>query len=286
LIAGYGKLGRPLAESLANDHNVFSLHRSPPGSGADTVEHIIADVTRANTLQGQLPDDLDYLVYCLSPSERSPEAYKAVFVDGFRNVRDALPSQTRLKRVFFVSSTSVYHQDNHDWVDEGSPTYPEKYAGRILCEAEQAVQHCGHPATVIRFSGIYGGPRNRLIEQVRNGNARYSSEPRLTNRIHQEDCVGFLKHLLEQDMREHSIEPLYLASDSHPAELNEVLEFIASKLAVSLKTAEPGQDVSRRSGNKKCSNRRMLASGYSLRYPDYISGYGAGIESTKKSTKQ
>jgi len=271
LIAGCGKIGLRLAKRLADSHQVWGLKLGAQAP-QDDIRFISADVTQAETLKGKLPDNLDYLIYCLTPNSRDEQSYRQVYQQGLQNLFAALPQKQPLSRLYFISSTSVYSQNDQSWVDENSSTHPARYSGQILLDTERDVAASIHPDTVIRFSGIYGGSRNRLIQQVENGTAALSKSCRLSNRIHEDDCVGFIHHLLQEDMRGQASQPLYLASDSAPVELNEVLEFLAQQLSVKLKKADSDVPLER-AGNKKCCNKRMLESGYVLRYPSYREGY-------------
>lgn len=276
LIAGCGQIGSKLAKLLSRSHQVWGLKLSAQAE-KDNIEFISADVTRPDTLSGRLPDNLDYLVYCLTPGSRTEQSYQQVYSQGLQNLLSALPQKQSLTRLYFISSTSVYSQNDASWVDENSPTDPVRFSGRILLQAEAIAANSKHPATIIRFSGIYGGARKNLIEQVKNGIATLSTFCRLSNRIHEQDCVGFIHHLLQEDTSGRANLPLYLASDSEPVDLNNVLEFLAMLLSVDLESSESNNRPGR-AGNKRCCNKRMLESGYALRFPSYREGYRAMLE--------
>jgi nucleoside-diphosphate-sugar epimerase len=124
---------------------------------------------------------------------------------------------------------------------------------------------------VVRFGGIYGPGRTRLIDSVRSGQAR--CEPGLyTNRIHRDDCAGVLEHLLALA----APAPLYIGVDDEPALQCEVLRWLAQQLGVPPPVPSGAPDDSRRrGGNKRCCNARLRASGYRLLYPSYCEGYTA-----------
>lgn len=270
LFIGYGKVASRVAERFAAGYQVWAMARSQRETGSD-IHYVQADVTHPVELLDRLPAGPDIVVCCLSPGRRDEAAYRATFVEGLKNVLTALQTGPLPKRLFFVSSTSVYHQDDGGAVDEGSPTRPVSFAGRILLEAENIVSECPINSTCVRFSGIYGGTRSRLIEQVLSGSRKLAPGKHITNRIHEDDCVGFLQHLIERALQGAELEDCYLASDSCPAEMNAVLTFIAEQRGRAL--AHSDQPAPRRAGNKRCDNRRMLASGYRLRYPSYKEGY-------------
>jgi nucleoside-diphosphate-sugar epimerase len=100
-------------------------------------------------------------------------------------------------------------------------------------------------------------------------NHRASASPHYTNRIHVEDCAGVLAHLIEL-AKVQALEPVYLATDSSPTPMREVVSWIAQQLDVSDFLAA---DAVNERGNKRISNQRLLSTGYVLRYPDFRLGY-------------
>jgi hypothetical protein len=128
---------------------------------------------------------------------------------------------------------------------------------------------------VVRFSGIYGRQPSALLARLSSGRLCAKSPARFSNRIHREDCVGFLEHLLSLPERE----ALYLASDSEPVLQREMEEWMLAAMGVDA-TSELAP---RNSADRRCCNRRLLDSGYSLRYPDFRAGYRAMISSTSMS---
>lgn len=274
LIAGCGYVGSALArELLARNHTVFGLRRHP-ASLPPGVEAVTADLAVRRSL-AELPGEIDAVVYSASPGGRDEALYRTTYVTGLRNLLESLDAQRqRPQRVIFVSSTSVYGQTRGEWVDEGSPTEPADHTGRLLLEGEAVLRSGPFPGVVLRFGGIYGPRRTRLVDQVRQGHAVVArGAPRYTNRIHRDDCVGALDHLL------HLPEPadVYLGVDHAPEDEAVVLRWLAGALgAPAPRVAGRGEAPSRRRrGNKRCRNDRLVASGYAFRYPTYREGYTA-----------
>lgn len=271
LFVGCGQLGAKVATELARDHNVWAITRSPHIL-PDKVHGIPADLTRSEPFSHRLPDRLDDIFIILSPATYSDEAYRQVYVQGTQYALAQLKmAGLQPRQVFFVSSTSVYHQDDGAWVNEQSPTQPDGFSGKRLLEAEQLVQNCGWPATVIRFSGIYGGQRARLLEQVRRGDINPSPTGPLTNRIHQADCVGMLLHLWSLKNQGHALANSYLGSDNEPVRLYDIAKWINGK--VPCKAPDGPVSNSRRAGSKRCSNQRIRQAGYRFQYPTFREGY-------------
>lgn len=270
LIAGCGYVGSALARLLvANGHRVYGLRRSRdvdvPG-----VETVRADLMEPGSLRS-LPAGIEAVVYAASASERSDEAYRRAYVEGPRNLLRALEEGgQRVRRFVFVSSTGVYGQDGGEWVDEDSATVPSGFSGRRLLEGEAVVRGGPFPATVLRLAGIYGPGRTRMIEQVRRGEAVCAAGPSYTNRIHRDDCAGALRHILSLE----DPDDLYLGVDDDPCDRAAVLRWLSAPLGRPMPQVEQGSGAGAR-GNKRCSNRRLLASGFQLRYPSFRDGYSA-----------
>lgn len=267
LIAGCGYVGTALGLELrAVGHHPFGLRRAALGL-PEQITPIAADLTDPDTLSG-LPADLGAVVITTSAGSRDEEAYRAAYLDGPRNLLAALdaPADTRL---VFVSSTAVYGQQDGSWVDEDTATDPATSTGRILVEAEEQFHRLteGGTATVVRFAGIYGPGRTRLVDQVRDGEAVCPPRPSYTNRIHRDDCAGFLHHLVTLAQPE----PHYIGVDDEPADRCTVYRWIAEQLG--LPEPPTGEDVPDRGVNKRCRNHRLSASRYRLRYPTFRDGY-------------
>ena len=280
LIVGCGDIGLALARRLlAEGHQVTAIKRSALAEQVVGLHLILADVSQAASLQS-LPTDFDQIFVVLTPGQRDESGYRAVYERGLENLlgRFAAAREGR-RRVgphwIFVSSTSVYGQNAGEWVDESSPAEPRSFNGRVLLAAEQTLWRAGGGNTVVRFSGIYGPGRRRLLEQLRAGKPVQYQPPCYTNRIHRDDCVAVLAWLLRQRLAGNVPDPLYLASDSEPAPIAEVTAWLAAKTHCPLPPplAEDGNASSGQ--NKRCSNRKLLTQGYRFLFNNYRQGYAS-----------
>ncbi len=279
MIFGCGDVGIALGRLLADEgHTVYGLRRQASALAPPLIP-VTGDVTQPSILE-RLPV-IDYAFYLVAASGYSDAAYRAAYVDGVRNVQVALGASQGVRRFIFASSTSVYGQSDGVWVDEGTPTHPDGFSGRRMLEGERRVANGPFPATVVRFGGIYGPDRRRLIERVRTGKPCIDDPPQYTNRIHRDDCAGVLRHLMALE------EPasLYLGVDCEPAAECEVMTWIAHKLGVAppRRVSAMAAEVAPQRGNKRCRNARLLASGYRFKFPTFREGYAALIESTDPS---
>ncbi len=125
---------------------------------------------------------------------------------------------------------------------------------------------------MVRLGGIYGPRRAGLIERLRTGSAVYRGKPpQYTNRIHRDDCVGALRHLMGLEAPER----LYLGVDCEPAAEASVLGWLAGVMGTPPARAVESAPRRRARGNKRCRNDRLLASDYAFRYPTFREGYTA-----------
>ncbi|MBB3190030.1 NAD-dependent epimerase/dehydratase family protein [Halomonas cerina] len=271
LILGCGDIGQALGrELLTAGQRVIGVRRDPAGLAASGLEGRAADLGDAAAV-AELPD-ADLLVYVVSADRFEEGAYRAAYVDGLKTVlAEYVARPCPPRRLFFVSSTSVYAQQAGEVVDEQSPAEPTGFSGALMREAEQALLDSDLPGTVVRFSGIYGPGRDRLIRQVGEGRIAPSSPAMYTNRIHRDDCAGVLAHLIGLALADEPLHDLYLASDCEPAPLHEVMAWLARQLKV--EATETIQSPLRRRASKRCDNTRLLDSGYGFRYPTYREGY-------------
>ena len=276
LIAGCGDVGGALAERLRDaGHRVAGLRRRA-GLLPAGIEPLAADLGEPATLALLGERRFDIVVVSSAAGRFDEDHYRRVYVEGLANLLDVLRGTPH---VLLASSTAVYHQCDGEWVDEDSPTEPHGFSGRILLQAEALLrERAAHRATVLRFGGIYGPGRERLLREVAAGIGCAREPVRYTNRIHREDCAGILQFLVGRLLRGETLAPLYLGVDSEPAPMWEVRHWIAAELGVALDDAAGGAQGGRAPGSKRCSNRRLLEAGYALRYPDFRAGYAPLIE--------
>lgn len=271
LIVGAGDIGGQLAIKLVQSgHDVWAMRRSDSELGHG-VNMLQGDVSEPETLL-DIPDDIEILVYCVASPVFSKDGYHKYYYRGIRHVLHALKAQgQKPKHAFFTSSSSVYHQMDASWVDEESPTEPTSFAGKELLQAEAAFKKGYIPATSVRFPGIYGPGRNRMIEQARQGGHCDPTPEVWTNRIHRDDCVGVLSFLIEKVIAGDVVDEIYLACDSQPATLFDVLEWMKDRIG----DVEPDYDLpeATRRANRRCSNKKLLAAGYQFEFENYQEGY-------------
>jgi nucleoside-diphosphate-sugar epimerase len=273
LIAGCGDIGGRLASQLLpQGWTVYGLRRSvaklPPG-----VIGVSGDLFDAR-MPAQWPEGrIDYLVYCATPTVRDEAGYRAAYTEGLRHVLAWTErSGQKPKRILFVSSSSVYGQQQGEWVDETSPADASGFSGQVMREAEKVALSSDVPATVVRLTGIYGPGRSDLMNRVRQGYSVAVEPPLYGNRIHADDAAGLLAFLLQAEAGGVALDDCYIGVDDAPAPLAEVVDWMRERLGV---TQWSDERSVRRAGSKRCSNARAKALGWAPRYASYREGYEA-----------
>ena len=280
LLAGYGDIARRMAAPLTDAGcSVSGVRRSPPRTESGSpVTQFQADLRDSQQLAELLVREFDAVVVSVTPDDFSDEGYKNSYVavaESLARVMTAVEIPPGL--VLWVSSTSVYGQGAEEWVDESSPACPSSFSGKRLLQAEQIIlglaQQLPLQATAVRFSGIYGSGRTRLLKRVRQGKIAPAEPVAWSNRIHSRDCAGVLCHLIAMHRRGKPLETVYLATDCEPAPLHYVHSWLADRLEVKGVQSPEGETAPR--ANRRCCNRRLLEAGYQFAYPDFRAGYTA-----------
>ncbi|NMY26571.1 NAD-dependent epimerase/dehydratase family protein [Pseudomonas sp. WS 5021] len=273
VIAGCGDVGSRLASQLlVAGWEVHGLRRNvsrlPEG-----VIGIAGDLFKKDCPDTWPIGGVDYLVYCAAATDHDEAGYRKAYVEGLQHVLEWLDDYGQQpKHLLFVSSSSVYGQQNGEWVDETSPTQAVGYSGQVMLEAEQVALDSGIPATTVRLTGIYGPGREWLLSQVRQGYRVAVEPPLYGNRIHVDDAAGLLAFLLLHVEQGGTLDKVYIGVDNAPAPLAEVVDWLREYLGVT----EWAEDASvRRAGSKQCSNARAKALGWTPTYPSYREGYAA-----------
>ncbi len=260
LVCSAGYVGSRVVEKFQSlGHEVEVLRKSnTPLAGVKT--HSI-DMSEKPTQLGSF--DLVYI--CLSAGDYSEEGYRKTYIDAYRNIVNSV-DQDRLKKIIMVSSTSVFSQSEGQWVREEDAS-PSSFSGKVLLESEKMIAGFGKDFCILRLSGIYGPGRASILKSVQEKKASYEQgESAFTNRIHIDDIIGFSAYALSE-----GLSGTYNVSDSTPSRKNELLSHLAKLYGVELETSEAKPSLRRT--NKKVSNKKMLETGYKLKYPNFVEAY-------------
>lgn len=271
LIIGCGYIGRRVAQAwVQQGAEVWALTRSEEHARALRdlgVRPVTGDVTDPSSL-AVLPS-AGTVLYSVGFDRTSGKTFREVYVDGLEHVLQALTGRTG--RLLYISSTSVYGQNDGQWVDETSECQPETPNGQACFDAEELVRRFAG-GQVLRLAGIYGpGRLMARIEALRAKEPLRGNPAAWLNLIHADDAVAAI---LACELRGASGDTC-LVCDDRPIRRAEYFETLARVLNLSLPrwSAEPLSDQERSKLNKRCSNRRLREQlGMALRYPDIMQG--------------
>lgn len=171
----------------------------------------------------------DFILYSLSADEQSEKSYRRNYVEGLKQVIKSIKYINNFQHLFFVSSTSVYGDNNDQFIDEFSETSPKNFRGTILLEAENLLNTVKFNSTILRLSGIYGSGRNYMIKLSQDAES-WPKVDRWTNRINEDDAANFIIFLLNQCLQGEIPEKLYLLTDKEPVTLFRLLNWIRQNL--------------------------------------------------------
>jgi len=279
LIVGCGYVGTALGIELVRfGHKVYGLRRTAESNSdlkAAGIVPLIGDVSKLETL-AKLPADYDWVVNCVSSSGGGVEDYRAVYLEGTRNLLKWL-SPAPPKRFVYTSSTSVYGQTDGSLVTETSPADPAAETARILLETENLLLEAASanfPAVILRVAGIYGPGRGYWFKQFLRGEARIEGKgERFLNMVHRDDVVGALIAALEKGRPGE----IYNVVDDEPVSQNNVFQWLASRLGKEMPPfVERNEHADRKRGstNKRVSSVRLKSQlGYQFKYPTFREGF-------------
>ena len=154
---------------------------------------------------------------------------------------------------------------------EESPAEPKHETGTILRKAEDLV--LANRGIVVRLGGIYGPGRSALLKKFLSGDAILDPEnDRFVNQIHRDDAADAIRFVLT---REASAGEIYNVVDDHPILQSECYRWLAAKLNRPFPAAGRSKSKRKRGdSNKRVSNAKLRAMGWTPRYPNL----GEGME--------
>lgn len=281
LIIGCGFVGFPLAKHWqAAGDQVFATTRSEPRSAefeALGLVPIIADITQKDSLANLKQIDVDTVVMAVGMDRSRYESVHQVYVEGLKNVLQNLSSS--IGQFIYVSSTGVYGDFEGQWVDENSPTDPQREGGKACLAAEQTLTEStfGDSATILRMAGLYGHSRVPTRTTVEAKQWDKLSPAGYLNLIHADDAVAAIDIVAKQKI----VRETFLVSDSEPTLRRDYYQFIADGYGLGPipwdETAVPDAQ-SRSSSSKRISNKKLLSqTGLQLKHPSFRSGLAGAL---------
>ena len=196
-ILGCGWLGLPLAKSLLQ--NGFSIKGSTTSLEKISLlesEGITPYLVRLEEQQisASVADflaDSQILIINIPPKLRGGSTEN--FVAKITTLLPFIENST-VEKVLFVSSTSVYGEDN-EFVSEVTVLNPDTEGGRQLAIVENVLQKNNRfQTTILRFGGLISDDRNPV--RFLSGRVNIENPDTPINLIHQDDCIGIIEKII------------------------------------------------------------------------------------------
>ena len=198
-VLGCGWLGLPLAKSLIKKG--FTINGSTTSKEKISILKAVKIrpfliVLGENKIADEIDlflDKSDVLIIAIPPKLRSESSEN--FVSKIQNLIPFIENSS-VKKVLFVSSTSVYADDNKV-ISEADKPHPDTESGKQLVQVEHLLQNNKNfQTTVVRFGGLIGEDRHPITFLSGRKNIENPDAP--INLIHQEDCIGIIQSIIEK----------------------------------------------------------------------------------------
>jgi len=179
-ILGCGWLGLPLAKQFIEDGVEVKGSTTSNEKLILLKEEKILPYLINIEVKDSFQDFLETDVLLIMVTSKQLEAYKYLINE---------IEKASVKKVIFISSTSVYPRENKEYTEE------DKTVDSLLVNVESLFRNNKHfKTTIIRFAGLFGGKRqpgnwfkDKKITQP-NG---------FVNMIHQEDCMAIITQIID-----------------------------------------------------------------------------------------
>ena len=261
-IIGYGWLGEPLALSLKDmGYQVKGSTTSAEklkvltDKGLETYLLKLAPHPEGQAFQRLF--DTDILFINIPPSRRTqadsfhPEQVKYL---------KALATQHNIKKIIYVSATSVYPDHNRE-VHESDELNLDNTENPALLQAEQLLwKDKTYDLTVVRFGGLLGV--DRIPGRYFTGKENVTGDTPV-NYIHRDDALAMIKWIIERGLWNTTINGV---APKHPER-----KAIYEKNALELGFAPPKSYAPNENAVwKEVSADKILETGFQFKYPDPI----------------
>ncbi|WP_062265609.1 NAD(P)H-binding protein [Endozoicomonas arenosclerae] len=261
-IVGYGRVGLPLAEALVEK----GYDVSGTVTRQEKCDELNARGLKTSVLkftpepEGDLKTafNANILIVTVPPSRETSSHFTTIM----QRIADEAESHS-VKKVLFISATSVYRQNNDVVREEDASHDSDAFMGLSWLPIEELfTQRSSFATTVVRFSGLMGRGINPGLYFA---GRELKGPDSLVNMIHVDDCVGIMTAIIEQDAWG---EVFNGSADEHPTKrdfYNRACEASDMPSPVFLNEAAPYRIVN--------SDKVKSKLGYRFQFPDPMKGF-------------
>ena len=284
LIVGCGDIGLRVARLLRGRWRVLALTSSPARRGALRAAGalpLVGDLDRPETL-ARLADLADAVLHLAPPPASGAGDPRTAHLVA------ALARSSRLRRIVYASTSGVYGDAAHAWVDETRALRPATDRARRRVDAEQRLRRFGRSSGVavslLRIPGIYaldrpgGDPRERL---ARATPLLAAPDDVFTNHIHADDLARACVLALHRGRRQRAVN----VSDDSALRMGEYFDLAADLFGLPRAPRVTREEAAARLSPLQMSflgeSRRLVNTrlkeelGLALRHPTVASGLRA-----------
>lgn len=199
-ILGCGWLGLPLAKSLIKEG--FLVNGSTTSlEKISVLEDLEIDAFQIEISESHIKGEInsfleksEILIINIPPKLRNEGSEN--FVQKIQNLIPFI-EKSSVEKVIFISSTSVYADDNSLITDTSQPNSNSK-SGKQLAQTEHLLKgNSDFKTTVIRFGGLIGNDRHPI--HFLSGRKNIENPDAPINLIHQADCIRIIERIIKQE---------------------------------------------------------------------------------------
>ncbi len=200
-VLGCGWLGLPLSQFLL--YKGFIVKGSTTSLDKlnlinDKIEQVFLIKAEENEIEGDVDlffECTDILIINIPPKLRA--GIESNYVSRIERILEQVKKHN-IKKVLYVSSTSVFPDDNLEY-DENKVPIPYSSTSKQLIEAENLVKNAAYfSSTIIRFGGLIGENRHPVTYMsAKDKEVENPCAP--INLIHLEDCIGLIFSIIIQE---------------------------------------------------------------------------------------
>lgn len=171
----------------------------------------------------------------------------------------------KLKKLVYISATSVYGIDDGRLVDESTECQPVTDVGikRLHIEGKYR-EHFGDKFCVVRPAAIYGGTRNYVPRMIKEGRYPLIAGERYSNRIQVEDLAEICRLALFEKS-----DSIVNATDNNPLFYRDILKIWCEKLNLPVPEAKMSVASETMRTNANIQSEVLKAWNFAYKYPKF-----------------
>lgn len=216
-------------------------------------------------------ENQDVIVLSIAPiSDRQVdvEVYQDTYIPTARNLVTALQEVKSVKQLIYLSSCSVYGNQNGEWANEASQVNIDDEYAKVLYDTENILLSSTNEdivTCILRLGGIYG-PRRELTKRISRlaGKTIPGSGENFAYWIHLDDIVAAIEFA-----RQNRLQGVYNLVNDLQWTSGELCDYICESQDLPKVVWDSSQE-SFRSFNARIDNHKIKAAGYQLIHPQNI----------------